>query len=1032
MLNAVFTAKVAEKGGDESITQAVYKYAPYSVFAGIDLPGLKGKDRMLFTDTNNEVSIVTVDPVGNPVNSDVLLTVYKISYRWWWESDQEDIASYISNDVYKPVITKQITTSGGEGSFSFNIGKNEWGRYLVRATIPGGHSTGKIVLIDWPWEYGMKGNTEGATLLAINTDKEIYNPGDEIRLTFPAPENARVLVTLENSTSVLEEIRAITAKGNTVVSFKAKPEMAPNVYAYVTVIQPHAQTINDMPMRLYGVIPVMIEDPGTRLNPEISMPGQVRSQQGFEIRVSEAKKKPMTYTVAVVDEGLLNITGFKTPDPWKYFYAREALGVQTWDLYDQVLGAFGGTLERILAVGGDETLIDRSAGKAQRFIPVVRFLGPFTLDPGKTRTHFITLPQYTGSVRTMIIAGSSRAFGFAEKSVTVKDPLMIIATAPRAVSPGDKVSLPVTLFIQKENVTGVDIIAEGNDLVTFAPKIKSIPVSGMGEEDVDFAFTAGDKTGIAKIKMTASGGGETAIYNIELDVRSPNPPEARAELRLLRPGEKWETSFVPFGIGDSDAAWLESSLLPSVNLEKRLGYLLDYPHGCTEQIVSAAFPQIWLKDLSAGNPKTAESASANIREAVSKIVTRQMNTGGIALWPGNYQPDNWITSYAGHFMTEAERKGYSIPADFRRNWISYQKKISQDWRFDVKFKHSANDQAYRLFTLALAGAPERGAMNRLRESVDIPQVARWFLAAAFAITGRPEVAGDLLDMRTLETEDEYSGYHYGSRLRDKAIILYTLSILKKEEEALPLLKAICDDLNTENWYSTQSLAWGLLAYMKYTEMVPVDNTGQVKLNITFNGEKSEQTIQQGKVCIKDLKVQQGTNSFLAENNSGKPLYLNLVRKGVPLVSDMSAMNKGLSMQIEYVNTSMSLIDHKNLVQGTDFMMVAKVTNTSFSDIENIALAQMVPSGWEIQNTRLFEANYGIKESPYDYRDIRDDRVNTYFSLNQGETKTFVLILNAAYKGEFYQPSIFCEAMYTENCYSRIPGNSVIVTGQKIE
>ncbi len=246
----------------------------------------------------------------------------------------------------------------------------------------------------------------------------------------------------------------------------------------------------------------------------------------------------MTYTLAVVDEGLLNITGFKTPDPWKYFYAREALGVQTWDLYDLVLGAFGGTLERIFAVGGDEAVIDRSANKAQRFVPVVRFLGPFVLGPGKTGTHIITLPQYTGSVRTMMIAGNDRAFGFAEKSVPVKDPLMILVTAPRVVSPGEKVALPVTLFIQKENISSIDIIAEGNELVKFDEKVKSIPVSGTGERDTEFRFTAGENTGVAKIKIKASGGGETAAYEMEIDVRSPNPPETRAELRILKAGRK--------------------------------------------------------------------------------------------------------------------------------------------------------------------------------------------------------------------------------------------------------------------------------------------------------------------------------------------------------------------------------------------------------------------------------------------------------------------------------------------------------------
>ena len=109
------------------------------------------------------------------------------------------------------------------------------------------------------------------------------------------------------------------------------------------------------------------------------------------------------------------------------------------------------------------------------------------------------------------------------------------------------------------------------------------------------------------------------------------------------------------------------------------------------------------------------------------------------------------------------------------------------------------------------------------------------------------------------------------------------------------------------------------------------------------------------------------------------------------------------------------IDQKNLKQGTDFMMVAKVTNNTFAQVDNIALTQMVPSGWEIQNTRLFEASYGIKESTSDYRDFRDDRVYTYFSLTQGQTKTFVLILNAAYKGEFFQPT----AMVRGYVYSKL-------------
>jgi alpha-2-macroglobulin len=1032
MLNAVFTIKATEPGGDQSITQKSWKYAPFPVFVGINLPDLKGKSRMLFTDADNEVRVATVDEKGKPVRSEVEITVYKLSYRWWWESDQENLAYYISNKIYKPVIKKTITTSGGEGSFSFNIEKQQWGRYLIRATTPSGHSTGKILLIDWPWEYGMKGNTDGATLLAINTDKEKYNPGDEISLSFPAPENARAIVTLENSTGVLDEIRVNTEKGNTVVKLKARPEMAPNVYAYVTVIQPHAQSVNDMPVRLYGVVPVMVEDPATRLSPVIDMADEIRSQKPFIVKVSEKNKQPMTYTLAVVDEGLLDLTGFKTPDPWNYFYAREALGVQTWDLYDFVLGAFGGTLERIFAIGGDETLTDKSANKAQRFIPVVKFLGPFTLEEGKTNSHALTLPQYTGSVRTMVIAGSNRAFGIAEKAVLVKDPLMILVTAPRVISPGEKAALPVSLFIQKEGIREISLNAEGNELVTIDQNNRTIAVSATGEKDTEFTFTAGEKTGIAKISVTASGGGETAKYNMQIEVRSPNPAETHAELKVLKQGEKWATNFTPFGIEGSNSAILEVSSLPSINLEKRMEYLLDYPHGCSEQITSSAFPQLYLKDLAGEDAAVLETSAANIKQAVNMLVTRQMASGGIALWPGSAQPDNWVTSYVTHFVAEAERKGYLIPSGFKQKLIGYQKKTAQEWHNDNLFKQSSNDQAYRLLTLSLAGQPEKGAMNRLRESKDIPQLARWLLAAAFASSGRPEVAGDLLDVRNTATEEEYSWFYYGSPIRDKAVILYTLSLLKNEEQALPLLKEMCDSFSNNDWYSTQSIAWGLISYAKWAEMIPGDKNTPLKIKITLNGEKSEQTILTKQLWTKDIKMKSGPNSIILENTSDKALYATLTRKGIPLVSDITKEEKGLNMKVDYYDLNLKPVDKGNLQQGTDFMMVVKVTNNTFSKVENIALTQMVPSGWEILNTRLFEADYGIKESPYEYRDFRDDRVNTYFLLTQGQTKTFVLILNAAYKGEFYQPSVWCEAMYTANCYSRIPGGRVKVTGGKVE
>ena len=167
-------------------------------------------------------------------------------------------------------------------------------------------------------------------------------------------------------------------------------------------------------------------------------------------------------------------------------------------------------------------------------------MGPFTLEPGKTGSHKIRLPQYTGSVRVMVTAaGEGNTFGSAEKSVIVSDPLMILATAPRVLSPGDRVALPVTVFAQKKEISEVNVSATGNEMITFTQPSGTVRFSEPGEKDMELLFTTAQQPGKAVMKVTASGGGETASYDMEVEVRIPNPPDRRSETKTIAPGEKY-------------------------------------------------------------------------------------------------------------------------------------------------------------------------------------------------------------------------------------------------------------------------------------------------------------------------------------------------------------------------------------------------------------------------------------------------------------------------------------------------------------
>ena len=341
-------------------------------------------------------SVVTVDSDGNPVSRNNLeATIYKIDWRWWWEASYESLASYIGSSEHVPVIDEKVYTRNGEGKFSFRIEYPEWGRYLIRVVDPStGHATGKIVYIDWPGWAGraQREDPGGAAMLSFSSDKQNYTVGETAKISIPSPGQGRALLSIENGSQVIETHWINATEPETNFSFTVSEKMTPNVYVNVTLIQPHSQTKNDLPIRLYGVIPIFVEDPSTRLYPVITMPDVLKPEEEITVRISEAKKTGCSYTLAIVDEGLLDLTRFQTPDPWSVLYAREALGVKTWDVYDMVLGAYGGKIEKIFSIGGgmagqEEGESDQN--RADRFPPMVKFLGPFTLKQGQTNTHTI-------------------------------------------------------------------------------------------------------------------------------------------------------------------------------------------------------------------------------------------------------------------------------------------------------------------------------------------------------------------------------------------------------------------------------------------------------------------------------------------------------------------------------------------------------------------------------------------------------------------------------------------------------------------
>lgn len=1046
MLNATFTTRVFEPGGDASIYSQTVPFSPFTSYVGINLNQPKGK--YIETDKDHVFDIVTVNDQGQPVNrSNLEYKIYRISWSWWWENGEESFGTYINNSSITPVASGNLQTTGGKASFKFRINYPDWGRYLVYVKDrESGHATGGTVYIDWPDWRGRSNKTDpsGIKMLAFSLDKDSYEIGETATAIIPAAAGGRALVSLENGSTVLQQQwLEVSDQGDTKLTFKITPEMAPNVYLHISLLQPHAQTVNDLPIRMYGIAPVFVTNRQTILQPQIKMPEVLRPETDFNVTVSEKSGKPMTYTLAIVDDGLLDLTNFKTPDPWNEFYAREALGIRTWDMYDDVLGASGGRYSSLFSTGGDASLKPADA-KANRFKPVVKFIGPFYLAKGKQQTHTLKLPMYVGSVRAMVVAGQDGAYGNAEKTAFVRTPLMLLSTLPRVLSTQEEITVPVNVFAmenQVKNVT-VSLEASGAGVQITGNRQQSLTFDQPGDQLAYFTLKTGSKTGKATIHLTASGNGQQTKETIEIEVRNPNPVVTLRNSQWIEAGQEAELSYTLAGSSSANnQVQLEISRIPSVDISRRFDFLYNYQHHCTEQLTSKALPLLFVSQFKAVDEQEAEKIKTNVQEAIRQIYARQLPNGGFVYWPGNAVADEWITSYTGMFLTLAQEKGYAVHPNVLNKWKRFQRAAAQNWRMPQEASNwqiwqSELQQAFRLYTLALAGAPEYGAMNRMKEQPELSIQAKWRLAAAYALTGKMKPAGELV-YNAETTVIPYSSMNliYGSSDRDEAMILETLILMKRDRDALQQAKKVSQNLAQENWFSTQSTAFALMAMGRLAKQL----SGTLDFTWSWNGKQQPAVKSAKAVFEKEIATSPKSGTVSVKNQGKGALSVDLITRTQLLNDTLPAIADNIRLDVKYTDMAGSPISVEDIRQGTDFMSAVTLSNISgTSDYSNLALTHIIPSGWEIYNERMIvpeasSSNSNEANTPessadkYTYKDIRDDRVLTYFDLRRGESKTFTVRLQATYAGNFILPAIQCEAMYDAAVQARTKAGRTTVS-----
>jgi uncharacterized protein YfaS (alpha-2-macroglobulin family) len=259
------------------------------------------------------------------------------------------------------------------------------------------------------------------------------------------------------------------------------------------------------------------------------------------------------------------------------------------------------------------------------------------------------------------------------------------------------------------------------------------------------------------------------------------------------------------------------------------------------------------------------------------------------------------------------------------------------------------------------------------------------------------------------------------------MILETYTLMGEKSKAKEYLDEVVEKVGSNQWFSTQTTAYSLLAIAEFIGDKPTENSVKFEYNIDGTGfksaalDKSIQTIQ--------ISASEGNHSVSVKNTSGQTIFTRVYQEGIPLTGDATSESNKLNFKLRYLSMDGDKIDPALLKQGTDFMVVVNVSGDTYKQYKDMALTQIFPSGWEIRNTRIEGVSTdNISDKPR-YQDIRDDRVYTYFDLERSKSKRFVILLNASYAGKFYLPTVYCEAMYDHSVYGRVGGKWVEVTGE---
>ncbi|QYX56962.1 alpha-2-macroglobulin family protein [Roseovarius sp. SCSIO 43702] len=995
---ATLTIRVSEGSGRPVERRLTRMLAPSQTMIGIK-PAFDG---VVPEGAEASLEVIAVGPDLDRKALPIRWTVNRVMTRYQWYQQY-------GNWNWEPITTRERVSTGeattGPDPLTV-MAPVEWGRYelVVESTSGDYVSASHDFYAGW---YAPADASQTPDTLELSLDREKYAPGDTAQLRIVPRYAGTALVTVM-SNRVIDMKAVEVQEGENTVSLPVTDDWGAGAYVTAQVIRPMNVAADQNPARALGLSYASI-DPGDRkLSVTIDAPDTIRPRGPLEatVNVGGVPQDETGYvTLAAVDVGILNLTGFDAPDPSAHYFGQRRLGVEIRDLYGRLIDGMNGAPGQVRSGGGEDSGMSMESPPPTEDL-VAYFTGPLTIGPDGTASASFDIPDFNGTVRLMAIAWTPKAVGEAETDVLIRDPVVVTASLPRFLAPGDRSEMLLEI-VHADGPTGrmgLDISADGVmigdgtpsgiDLGDQEKATLSVPVSAdeVGDHAIRIALTTPD--------------GQQLTKSLTLPVRANDPAVSRTRRFSLAGGDTFtldEAVFAGFRPGTAEAV-LSAGPLARLDAPSLLQSLNRYPYGCTEQVASQAMPLLYFNEVaSALGLGDADRIEQRINDAVNQIMTRQSSNGAFGLWRAA-SGDFWLDAYVTDFLSRARAEGHEVPdrafsmaMDNLRNRVNYA----------PDFDDGGEDIAYALMVLAREGAAK---MGDLRYYADVKAndfgtpLALAQLGAALASYGDQTRADRMfraaLDQVSKVTEAEGQVWRsdYGTRYRDRAGVIALITEARSEVADSATFDTALG--RTGPHMSTQEQSWTLLAAHAL-----IDTPGSSEL--TLNDAPVAGSL------VTRFDAETMTPKRIG-NTGTSEADITLTTIGVPDVPE-PASGYGYMIERAYFDLDGEPASVANVESGT--RLVAVLTVRPSNDAEaRLIIDDPLPAGLEIDNPNLLRSGDvngldWIKTVSTETTEFRSDRFIAAVNWRGDEAFRLAYIVRAVSPGTFHHPAATVEDMY---------------------